>query len=405
MKNRKILKLSIIIILLAINFTTIQSQTTTNNPGEEFQLNTITTAVPFLQIVPDARGGSMGDVGVATTPDVNAMHFNPSKYAFIDNNFGLSISYVPWLKKLVNDISISHIGGYYKIDKNNTVAASLRYFSLGSITFTNDEGISQGDYQPNEFSLDAAWARKLSDRFSLAISGRYIYSNLTLGQYVAGQESKAGNSVATDLSMFYTHPIQIEGVKKSNLAYGLNISNIGSKIAYTETTRKDFIPTNLRIGSAINMDIDDYNSFSFGVDFTKLLVPTPPIWGTIDTITGKQTILKGMDPNVTVISGMIHSFYDAPWGFKEELREINWAVGAEYWYNKRFAFRMGYFFEDKRKGERQFFTTGVGLKYSIFGIDVSYLVSTKNNNPLANTLRFSLTFDFDEFLKGSTIVE
>ena len=232
--NKKIL-----IILVAVFVTT---GIYNSYAQSSFQLNTITTAVPFLQVTPDARCGAMGDVGVATNPDYSSQFANPSKYSFSPKKYGIGVSYTPWMKKLVNDISMASIMGYYKIDKNNTVSGSLRYFSLGSITFTNDQGESTGDYKPNEFALDASWSRLLSKRLSMAVSGRYIYSNLTLGQSVGGVETKAGQSFAADLSLYYTKPLKINGVEKSNLAFGLNISNIGAKISYTQTSRKDFYP-------------------------------------------------------------------------------------------------------------------------------------------------------------------
>lgn len=366
-----------------------------------WQLNTITTAVPFLQVTPDARAGAMGDVGVATAPDYSSQFSNPSKYSFSPKKYGVGVSYTPWLKKLVNDISLASIMGYYKMDKNNTISGSLRYFTLGNINFTDNDGNSMGDYKPNEFAVDASWSRLLTKRLSLAITGRYIYSNLTLGQNVGGVETKAGQSFASDISVYYNKQLKINGIEKAVLALGANISNIGAKISYTQTTRKDFLPTNLRLGAGLNFDIDIHNTFNIGLDLNKLLVPTPPIYKK-DEITGQpvldvegnQVIESGMNPNVSIVSGILQSFYDAPGGSTEEFKEINWAIGGEYWYEKQFAVRLGYFFEDKTKGNRQFFTFGVGLRYTTFGLDVSYLVSNQQN-PLANTLRFTLSFDFE----------
>jgi hypothetical protein len=384
LRNSKII-VFLFVILLSTN---IMSQNT-------WQLNTITTAVPFLQVTPDARGGAMGDVGVATSPDYSSQFANPSKYAFSPKKYGIGVSYTPWMKKLVNDISLASVMGYYKMDKYNTISGSLRYFTLGNINFTDNDGNSMGDYKPNEFAVDASWSRLLSKRLSMAITGRYIYSNLTLGQNVGGVSTKAGQSFAADLSLFYTKPLKISGVEKSNLAFGVNISNIGAKISYTETTRKDFLPTNLKLGTGLNIDIDAHNTFSIGLDINKLLVPTPPIYikDSFD-LNHNQIILSGKDPNVGIVNGIIQSFYDAPGGMSEEFKEINWSVGAEYWYEKQFAVRLGYFYEDKTKGNRQYFTFGAGLRYSTFGLDVSYLVSNQQN-PLANTLRFTLSFDFE----------
>jgi len=400
MNNRKKNLLKLFLVIFSLGITTAFSQT-----GDTWQINTITTAVPFLQVTPDARGGAMGDIGVATSPDYSAQFANPSKYVFSEKKFGIGVSYTPWLKKLVNDISLPSIMGYYKIDKANSVSGSLRYFSLGNISFTDDAGNSRGDYKPNEFALDASWARLLTKRMSMAVTARYIYSNLTLGQDVGGQSTKAGQSIAADLAMYYTKPLKISGIAKSNLSFGVNISNIGAKISYTETTRKDFIPTNLRLGTGLSMDIDDHNTINIGLDLNKLLVPTPPIYaldsagGPLKDAAGNLVIESGKDPDVTIVNGMIQSFYDAPGGASEEFKEINWGIGAEYWYEKQFAVRLGYFFEDKTKGNRQFFTFGAGLRYSTFGLDVSYLVSNQQN-PLANTLRFTLSFDFDNLSAG-----
>ncbi len=368
--------------------------------NESFQLNTITTAVPFLQITPDARGGAMGDVGVATAPDYSSQFSNPSKYVFSKKRFGVGVSYTPWMKKLVNDISMPSLMGYYKLDKNNVVSGSLRYFTLGTITFTGEQGENNGDYKPHEFTLDGTWSRLLTKRLSMGMTARYIYSNLTLGQQVGGEATRAGQSIAADISMYYTRPLKIDGVEKADLSFGANISNIGQKISYTETTRKDFLPTNLRLGTGLSLDIDAHNTINIGLDMNKLLVPTPPIYakdsvgGPLKDAAGNLVIESGMDPNVSVVNGIMQSFYDAPNGINEEFKEINWGIGAEYWYEKQFAVRLGYFFEDKTKGDRQFLTFGAGLRYTTFGLDVSYLVSNQQN-PLANTLRFTLSFDFD----------
>lgn len=363
----------------------------------------ITTAVPFLLIGPDARAGSMGETGVASDPDPLSIHWNAAKYAFIDKKMGFSVSYSPWLRQLVNDIGLGYLSFYYRFDDKQALGASLRYFSLGEITFTDNEGNPKGTYSPNEFSLDAAYSRKLTDNISGAVTGRFIYSNLTLGQTVQGQESHAGTSFAADLSLFYTRDFYINR-NDAWFNFGLNISNIGAKIAYTSTIEKDFIPTNLRLGPSFKYAFDDYNTISFNIDITKLLVPTPPIYK-LDSLTGQpivddqgnQVIEKGYDPHVSVFKGMIQSFYDAPGGFSEELKEITYAIGAEYLYNKQFALRAGYFHESAEKGARQFFTFGAGLRYNVFSLDFSYLVSTDQRNPLDKTLRFTLNFDFDAF--------
>jgi hypothetical protein len=359
---------------------------------EEGYLNTITTAVPFLIISPDARAGGMGDVGVASSPDAMSMHWNPAKYAFVEDDFGASVSYTPWLKSLIPDINLSYLSFYAKRSKNEVLAFSLRYFTLGEINFTDINGNPIGSFNPNEFSLSTAYALKLSQNFSSAVSLRYIYSNLTGGQEVGTLPTKAGNSVAGDISSFYTKEIQL-GKRDFKWSTGINISNIGVKIAYTETIDRDFLPTNLRIGTSLSTDIDEYNTVSFEIDVNKLLVPTPPLYSE-DGI-----LISGKDPDVSVIEGIFQSFSDAPFGDKE-VRELIYALGSEYWYDEQFALRLGYFYEHPTKGDRQFVSLGAGLRYNVFGLDFSYLIPIQNRedanivNPLSNTLRFALTFDF-----------
>jgi len=383
------------------------AQNTNEWLGQE-SINTITTAVPFLMIAPDARSGAMGDAGVSSTPDANSMHWNPAKYAFIEKDMGFSVSYSPWLRKLVNDINLAYLGFYKRIDDRQAVAATLLYFSLGDITFTDEMGNSLGTYRPNEFSIDGTYSRKLSNNLSGAVAARFIYSNLTQGQFVQGHETHAGTSIAADVSVYWQKEItmaKLDGL----FAWGINISNIGAKISYTDNAIKDFIPTNLRLGPSLTLDIDEYNTISFMVDVNKLLVPTPPIYEVndstgqqvVDPSTGKPIILKGKDPDVSVVTGMVQSFYDAPGGFSEEMREFSFAVGAEYWYDKQFAIRAGFFYEDKTKGNRKFFTVGAGLRYNVFGLDFSYLIPLEQHNPLENTLRFSLLFNFEGFKRQS----
>jgi hypothetical protein len=356
-------------------------------------LNTITTAVPFLLISPDSRAGGMGDVGVATSPDANSLHWNPAKFAFVEDEVGFAVSYVPWLRALVPDINLSYLAGYKKLNKNEAIAMELRYFTLGDITFTDVIGNNLGQYKPSEFAIGSAYSRKLSDQFSLAISGRYIYSNLTGGQSAGGIATNAGQSIAADVAGYFRKDIRI-AKKDMELALGANISNIGNKVRYTETSTRDFIPINLRLGTALNADLDEYNKISFAFDINKLLVPTPPIYN--DSIDGQ--IDFGQDPNVSVVSGIFQSFGDAPGGFSEEMREINFSVGTEYWYDDQFAVRAGYFNEHNTKGGRKFFTFGSGVKYNVFALDFSYLINASRaingNNPLANTMRFTLIFDF-----------
>ncbi|HEX5003212.1 MAG TPA: type IX secretion system outer membrane channel protein PorV [Bacteroidia bacterium] len=374
---------------------TLQAQDKSNLLG---QLNTITTAVPFLIISPDARAGGMGDGGVAASPDAYALHWNPSKIAFAEKKTGIAISYTPWLRNLVPDINLSYVSFYTKLKSNDqAIGASLRYFSLGDITFTDNAGNDIGQYKPAEFAFDVTYARQLSENFSGGISLRYIHSNLTGGFQVENNATKAGNSVAADISAYFHNDIKL-GKKDAVLAIGLNISNIGSKISYTETGTKDFIPTNLRLGPRLTMKLNEYNELTLLVDFNKLLVPTPPVYSD-SLVNGEQVILFGKSTDVSVAQGIFQSFSDAPNGFKEEMQEINIATGFEYWYDKQFAFRAGYFYENENKGNRKYFTLGAGLKLNVIGLDFAYLIPTDQRNPLENTLRFSIIFDFDTLKK------
>ncbi len=377
----------------------------TEGPGYEDVLgqqsqNTITTAVPFLMIAPDARAGALGDAGVSSSPDANSMHWNPAKFAFIDQEMGLALSYTPWLRTLVNDINLSYLSGFRRLDDLQTIAFSLVYFSLGEINFTDDQGNFMGIVKPNEFAVDAAYARKLSDNFSGAIALRYIYSNLTQGQFVGSVETKPGMSVAADVSAYYTKELNWENTP-ATLSAGINISNIGNKISYTDEINADFIPINLRFGPSLTFDLDDFNQVTFMVDINKLLVPTPPIYATNDEgqpvfdDDGNRVIAKGRDPNRSVVAGMFGSFADAPGGFSEEFNELTYSGGVEYWYDQQFALRGGYFHEHGSKGNRKFFTLGLGLKYNVFGMDFAYLVPVAQRSPLENVLRFSLYLDFD----------
>ena len=391
-----------ILIFIIISFfsLTIKGQTPSDPNDDDYrndilQLNTITTAVPFLIISPDSRSGAMGDVGVATSPDANSLHWNPAKYSFVDDNMGFSVSYVPWLRALVPDINLSYLSGYRTLNDKESIAMELRYFSLGNITFTNINGDVIGQYNPNEFALGSAYSRKLSDRFSMAIAARYIYSNLTGGQTVGEFSTQPGQAIAADLAGYYIQSIRIFK-KDFDLSFGTNISNIGNKIAYTETADRDFIPINFRLGTALGTNLDDYNKMSLAFDINKLLVPTPPT----NYNSNDNTWSAGMDPNVPIVEGIFQSFWDAPGGVKEEFREINISVGTEYWYANQFAIRAGYFHEHDTKGGRKFFTFGSGVKYNVFALDFSYLVNASTaingTNPLANTMRFSLVFDFGE---------
>lgn len=363
-------------------------------------LNTITTAVPFLLIAPDSRAGSMGDAGVATSPDANSQHWNPSKYAFVKKQTGVSMSYTPWLRALVPDISLAYLAGYYKLKKNGVISSSLRYFSLGDITFTDVIGTTIGQFRPNEFAYDVGYATKLGEHFSGGGALRYVHSNLTGNINVQGSATHPGNSVAADVSGYYQGSEKEVNGKKTILRFGANISNIGAKISYSDRGEKDFIPINLKIGSSYHIQLDDYNEMSFTADINKLLVPTPPLY---DTLNGQVVISKGKDPNRGVVSGMLGSFSDAPGGFNEEMREINIGGGIEYWYAKQFALRAGYFNEPNTKGGRKFINLGIGVKYTVFTLDFAYLIPTRQRNPLQNTLRFSLLFDFDAFKEKNSV--
>ncbi len=363
------------------------------------RVNTITTAVPFLMIAPDARAGALGDAGVSSSPDVYSMHWNPAKYAFVEQEMGVSLSYTPWLRALVDDINLSYLSGFRRLDELQTVAFSLVYFSLGDINFTDDVGEYMGTVRPNEFAVDAAYSRKLGENISGAIALRYIYSNLTQGQFVQGVETKPGMALAADVAAYYQRELNWDN--PSTFAAGINISNIGNKISYTDDINADFIPINLRIGPSLTMELDDFNTISFMLDFNKLLVPTPPIYARDDNNQimydddGNPVIAQGRDPNRSVVAGMFGSFADAPGGFQEELNEITYSAGVEYWYDQQFAIRGGYFHEHESKGNRKYFTLGLGLKYNVFGLDFAYLVPVAQRSALENVLRFSLSFDFD----------
>jgi hypothetical protein len=387
-------KISLLLVILStITFTGV-AQNYNDLSGQEGS-RVITTAVPFMMIAPDARSGAMGEVGVATEPDANSMHWNPAKYAFVEKDFGFGISYSPWLRRLVNDINLAYLSGYGRIDEMSTVAATLRYFSLGDITFTDEFGTELGTYRPNEFALDATYSRKFSENISGAVAARFIYSNLTQGQFVQGAETTSGTSIAADVAVYYQKEVDLSRTD-GEIRWGLNISNIGTKISYSKTAiKKDFIPTNLRAGVGFTMNLDDYNSLGFSLDINKLLVPTPPIYYPDSTdAEGNLVIEKGRNPDVSVVQGMIQSWYDAPYGFSEEMREFNFALGVEYWYNKVFSVRGGFFYEDATKGNRKFFTVGAGLRYNVFGLDLAYLIPLEQQNPLENTLRFTLLFNF-----------
>jgi hypothetical protein len=390
---------------IAQTATTSKALTTQELSG---RVNTITTAVPFLMICPDSKQGGMGEVGAATPADGNSIHWNVAKMAFAEKKGGAAISVTPWLKQLVPDIYLYYVAGYGKISKTQSIGASLRYFSLGNITFTDIVGNTTGQFRPNEFALDLAYSQKLSKTFSAGLAARYVRSNLT-GNYTLsnGQPTKPGTSTAVDVGLYYQSQKLKINDKKAVASLGLVVSNIGSKVSYS--VKKDFIPINMRLGGGLKFDIDETNTFGIYGDINKLLVPTQPVYQkALDSLgnetpydavdnDGNKIISAGKDPNVGIAKGMLQSFGDAPGGSKEELKEINYSVGFEYWYAKTFAVRAGYFNESKTKGNRKFFTAGIGLRYNVFGLDMAYLIPITQRNPLQNTLRFTLTFDFDAF--------
>lgn len=359
----------------------------------------ITTAVPFISFAPDSRATGMGDVGVATSPDANSVHWNNGKLAFIDHNYGASLSYSPWLGKIVDDMYLTYLSGYYKIDRIQTVGLSMRYFDLGKIHLTDVSGGELGTENPREVAFDGTYSRKLTEKIGLGVTARYIWSNLIGSSTTAG---KTASSFAVDLGFYYTNPIVIGG-KDSEISFGTAITNIGQKMTYGSESDADFIPINLRVGTALTVGLDAFNSLTFALDLNKLMVPTDPIYEYEDdgvTIkednNGDPVILKGKDPNRNLLAGMFGSFSDAPGGFSEEMQEIMIATGVEYWYKELFAARLGYFYEHENKGGRQYLTLGLGLRYQKFGIDFSYLVPGDNDHPLAETIRFSLLFNFDK---------
>jgi hypothetical protein len=383
----------------------------------DLQLNTITTALPFMAITPDSRAGGMGDAGTALSPTSTSVYWNTSMISFAKEKSELSLSYTPWLRQLTNDIHLSYLSFYYKVNRLHSIGGALRYFSLGEITFTDASGNVIRDDKPSEFEITGAYAFRLSDKFSIGLNGKFAYSNLTGGLTVGGVNTKAGIVGGTDLSFTYYNEDASIGKTKGSFTFATTINNIGNKVAYSELSKRDFIPMNLKIGNAFKADFDKYNSVTFALDLQKLLVPTPAYYDVID---GTYTMISGKSNDVGVISGMIQSFYDAPGapltdadgkyiqnsdgsyqvkkGSKliEELTEINIAGGLEWWYNNVLAVRGGVFYENKNKGNRQYINLGASFKYNMFGIDFSYLASISGRqSPLANTLRFTLRLNLD----------
>ena len=372
--------------------------------GLNAQQNIITTAVPFLMITPDARAGALGETGVASSPDIYSMHWNVAKLAFAEKKFGAGLSYTPWLRALVPNIDHSYLSMYMKPDSISAFVASVRYFSLGTVIIGSGGG-TIGQYRPYEFAVDFGYTRRIAKYWSLGMAGRLIRSNLTNGISIGNQSSFVGQVFAVDLSTYYfdRDRVKILGYP-CIMMMGAALTNVGSKIKYSGSVSGDFIPINLRIGQGFRVDFDSYNSLSLQYEFNKLLVPTPPVYqlgpngSPMMNSSGQYVILAGKDPNVSVPKGMLQSFNDAPGGKSEELAEITFGTGLEYWYNNIFAVRAGYFYEAPTKGNRQFVTLGAGIKYNFVSLDFCYLLPTNGQrSPLQNTLRFSLQFQFDRF--------
>lgn len=344
--------------------------------------NPIVTAVPSLSIAPDARGGGMGDVGVATSPDINSQYWNPAKYVFMESDAGVSISYTPWLRKLVSDIDLAYLSGYWKMDKRQALSMSLRYFSLGDITLMDEFGYPQGSSHPNEIAVDVAYSLMFTEKLSGSVAFRYIRADL--GNGIPSQEIYPGSAVSADVAAYYRTPIALQNTE-GTLAFGANISNIGSKVSYDKKVTSSFLPTNMRLGASFDYPIDDYNKISVSTDINKLLVPTPKLNPTTEDLQA----YSDMSP----LAGIFNSFGDAPGGFSEEMREISWSLGAEYAYNNQLFVRGGYYNESQYKGNRKYFTAGFGFKLNVFQLDAAYVISTSQSNPLDQTLRFTLGFD------------
>ncbi len=366
-----------------------------NNVATGQSNNYIHTGIPILQIAPDAISGALGDAGAAYEPNAYSAHWNNAKLAFAPMDMSISTTYTPWLRKLDSEMNFLYLGAYKRINKRSTVGASLTYFTLGKIDHTDDQGNLRGEFRPNEFAIDVTYSMKLSDYMALGATARFIHDDLTQGLEVEQMTTKPANGLAADVGLYYQQDID----KNQQVAGALTISNLGSKLSYSDDdTENEFLPANLRIGGRYTYEVDEYNKINVLLDLNKLLVPTPPLWNSSDsTWSGLYDNLTDYNQTSSVM-GALQSFYDAPGGFGEELREISLSLGAEYWYSNAFAARLGYFYEHKTKGARQYLTLGVGVRAKRLEFDFSYLVPTSNfsNNPLANTLRVSLTYNIDK---------
>lgn len=412
---RVCLSLILTVIVSVAGFS--QQSLVTNKKFQSVGLSrVITTAVPFLTLAPDARSGAMGDAGVALSPDANASHWNSGKLAFLKKKMGASISYNPWLRKLVNDMSLNYLTGYYKPSEQEAISFNLLYFDLGNITFTDNSGNVIKEFRPSQFSSGLSYSRKLSEHLGVGLGLKFIYSNLTgnltINNSSGNQVTKPGATAAGDVGIYYRNDYLIGG-KNTNIAFGANISDLGAKISYSNSSSRNFIPTNLRIGTAVTTELDPYNTITFTVDANKLMVPSPQILKNSaggDSLNAYGTPV-GVEPtNKPLLSGIMGSFTDAPGGFKQELQEIILNFGLEYWYhdaqgNPLFAIRGGYYYENPYTGNRKYFTMGFGFRYEAFGIDFAYLVPVQQNNPLSGSLRFTLHYSIEGQQKTESITE
>ena len=393
-KLHKLLMVSLIMMIISPSLIFAQDDIKDN------EFNPVNTGVTTLGIAPDARGSAMGNLGAATDPDINSQYWNPSKYAFAYSSGGLGLSYTPWLRKLVNDIFLADLSGYWKVGSgdNQAISASLRYFSLGEVTMNDDTGATLQTINPYEMAIDVGYSRKLSEKFSMGVALRYILSDLSYEDSYSGEQTSAASAFAADISGYYvTYPMV--GRNECQFAFGFNINNIGSKVSYNNGANNAFLPTNLRLGASFMFPLADYHTMALGLDLNKLLVPTKPRQRDfdMDTPEGQAAYEEALDEweNMSPITGIFKSFSDAPGGFKEELQEINLSIGAEYAYNQQFFARMGYYYENANKGGRSYFGFGAGFSLNVVRLDASYMLATAQSSPLDQTLRFTLSFDMD----------
>ena len=371
------------LMLLALMPASLRAQ------DKEDMFNPVNASVTSQTIAPDARAAGMGDVGAATDPDVNSQYWNPAKYPFTISRAGVALNYTPWLRQLVNDIDLGYLVGYYRIGDRSAISGSLRYFSLGEVYTSQDEGAMT--IKPYEMSIDAAYSMMFSETFSMGVGLRWIHSDLT---YDYTDDTTPGSAFAADLSFYYNNYLNI-GSRECQLGLGLNVSNIGSKITFGGDDNSEFIPTNMRLGASFMIPVDEFNRFSIAADANKLLVPTYPKQNEGESTEDYQQRVQKDYYDISSINGIFKSFGDAPNGFKEELQEISWSVGAEYVYHDQFSIRGGYHHESENKGNRKYFTLGAGFRMNVFSLDVGYVIATAKSNPLDQTLRFSLAFDMD----------